>query len=42
MSEYERSKIADSIKEQVFSEGQTIVTKGSIGDLFYIVIQGEA
>jgi cAMP-dependent protein kinase regulator len=32
MSEYERSKIADSITEKVFSEGQTVMTQGEEGN----------
>ena len=39
---YERSKIADAIKEQTFSAGSQIITQGDQGDDFYIIISGEA
>ena len=38
---YERSKIADAIKEQAFTAGQTIITEGDEGDIFYFLISGE-
>lgn len=37
---YERSKICDSIKEQTFQEGSTVITEGEAGNVFYIIISG--
>ena len=39
---YERSKIADSIKEQRYREGDKIISEGDEGDVFYLIISGEA
>ena len=39
---YERSKIADSIKELSFAAGTEILTQGADGDDFYLIISGEA
>ena len=39
---YERSKIADSIKEKHYAAGETIITEGDEGNDFYIIISGEA
>lgn len=39
---YERSKMADAIKEQTFSAGETIIVEGEEGNLFYIIIEGSA
>ena len=38
---YERSKIADAIKEQTFAAGTQIITEGDEGNDFYIIIEGE-
>ena len=40
MDHYERSKIADAIKEQSYAAGQTIITQGDQGDDFYLLISG--
>lgn len=39
---YERSKIADSIKEHTYSAGSQIITQGDEGNDFFIIINGEA
>ena len=39
---YERSKIADAIKEQTFEEGDLIIKEGDEGSDFFIIIEGEA
>ena len=39
---YERSKIADSIKEQTFAANAKILTEGDEGNDFYIIISGNA
>ena len=42
MDHYERSKIADAIKEKSYAADSTIITQGDPGDDFYIVIAGQA
>jgi len=42
VDDYERSKICDSIKEENFSQGSTVITQGEEGNVFYIIISGEA
>ena len=39
---YERSKVADAIKESTFAAGAEIITEGADGSDFYIIISGEA
>ena len=39
---YERSKIADTIKEQTFASGEAVIREGEEGNTFYIIISGEA
>ncbi|KAL8936820.1 MAG: hypothetical protein Q9216_004731 [Gyalolechia sp. 2 TL-2023] len=39
---YERSKIADTLETQKFSDGQTIIQEGDKGEAFFMVEQGEA
>ncbi len=39
---YERSKIADSLKEIKFTSGDFIIREGEEGDSFYMVLEGEA
>mmetsp|Transcript_23302 Transcript_23302/g.28888 ORF Transcript_23302/g.28888 Transcript_23302/m.28888 type:complete len:85 (-) Transcript_23302:271-525(-) len=41
MDHYERSKIADAIKEHSFAAGQTIITQGEEGNDFYLLISGK-
>jgi len=42
MDHYERSKIADTIKEQSCSKGESVITEGEDGNVFYLIITGEA
>lgn len=42
MDSYERAKIADSIKESDFSEGERIIAQGEEGNHIYFIISGEA
>lgn len=39
---YERGKIADTIKEQRYQAGEKIISEGDEGSVFYLVISGEA
>lgn len=41
MNDYERSQLADALKLEVFSDGQTIMTQGEMGHKFYILEEGE-
>jgi len=40
MDAYERSKISDALKTEMFTEGHVIVRQGDPGDKFYIVEEG--
>jgi len=40
MDVYERSQIADAIKEQTFQPGEAIIRQGEPGNCFYIVVDG--
>ena len=42
MDPYERSKLADALKEEKFSKGDYIIKEGDIGDKFYLISEGEA
>merc|ERR1719476_499995 len=42
MDAYERSQLADALRQEVFGEGQTIFSQGEVGSKFYIVEEGEA
>lgn len=42
MDHYERSKLANVIKEQKFKAGETIIRQGEAGDTFYLIIEGQA
>ncbi len=42
MDHYERSKVADAIKEQTYAAGTTIITQGDGGNDFYLLIEGQA
>lgn len=42
VSAYERSQIADAIKEEHYRTGDYIIRQGDLGDTFYMVFEGEA
>ena len=42
MDNYERSKIADSIKEHDFAKDEKVIQQGDDGSVFYLIISGEA
>ena len=42
MDQNERTKLADVIIEKTFSPGSKIITEGDDGNVFYLVISGEA
>ncbi len=42
MSSYERSQIADAIKTESYAPGQQIIKEGEVGNIFYMIMEGEA
>lgn len=42
MDPYERQKLGDALTEKKFKQGEFVIREGEIGDIFYIVSQGEA
>jgi len=42
VSVYERSQIADAIREEKFNAGDHIINQGDIGDIFYMISEGKA
>ena len=42
MDHYERSKLADAVKEIKFNKGDEIIKQGTPGDAFYILVDGFA
>ena len=42
MDHYERSKMADAVKEKKFVKNVNIITQGEKGDDFYILVEGAA
>ena len=42
MESYERSKLADAIKEEWYDPDQYIIREGEQGDIFYLIMSGEA
>lgn len=42
MDHYERSKLADAVKEKKMSNGEQLIKQGEAGDLFYILVDGTA
>ena len=42
MDNYERSKIADAIKEHDFAKGDKVIQEGEDGSVFFLIISGEA
>ncbi len=39
---YERSKLADALKEEDFETGQYVIREGDEGNIFYLVMKGQA
>eukprot|EP00347_Sterkiella_histriomuscorum_P007226 403349777 len=42
MDHYERSKLADAIKEEKYEANEFIIKEGELGNVFYIISEGEA
>uniref|UniRef100_A0A7S3CLM3 Cyclic nucleotide-binding domain-containing protein n=1 Tax=Strombidium rassoulzadegani TaxID=1082188 RepID=A0A7S3CLM3_9SPIT len=42
MDHYERSKMADAIKESKVKKGEVVIKQGDLGETFYILVEGEA
>jgi cAMP-dependent protein kinase regulator len=42
MDPYERSQIADALKQEVYNKDEFIINEGEIGEKFFIIIEGEA
>lgn len=42
MDEYERSKLADALKEEWYNEGDFVIKEGDDGNVFYLIMSGEA
>lgn len=42
MDSYERSKLADAIKEEWFDVDQVVIREGEEGNVFYMIMSGEA
>jgi cAMP-dependent protein kinase regulator len=42
MDHYERSKLADAIKEASFSAGDFVIKQGEEGNKFFVILEGEA
>ena len=42
MDTYERSKLADALKEQWFEADQHVINEGEEGNSFYMLMSGEA
>lgn len=41
MDHYERSKLADAIKEEKFEAEDFIIRQGEAGNTFYIIVEGQ-
>jgi len=42
MEAYERSKLADAIKEELYEKDQYVIHEGEEGNVFYLIMEGEA
>lgn len=42
MDAYERSKLADAVKEAYFDEDEVVIKEGEEGNTFYMIMSGEA
>ena len=42
MDSYERSKLSDAIVEKWFEEGDYVIKEGEEGNIFYLIMSGQA
>ena len=42
MDPYERSKLSDAFVEKKYSKGDYVIREGDLGDVFFIITDGEA
>ena len=42
MDPYERSKLSDAFVECKFNKGDYVIKEGELGDIFYIITDGDA
>lgn len=42
MEPYERSKLADALKEKWFDPEEFVIREGEEGNIFYMIMSGEA
>ena len=42
LDNYERSKLCDCLKVQIFEPGQKVISQGESGATFYLIVEGEA
>lgn len=42
MEDYERQKIADAVRERKFADGEFVIREGELGNVFYLLSEGEA
>lgn len=42
LQKYERLTVADALESANFADGEEIVREGDLGDVFYIIVEGEA
>lgn len=42
LDQYERSKLCDCLKIQIFEQGQRVIRESEKGDTFYLIIEGQA
>jgi hypothetical protein len=42
MDQYELTQISDALKTSTFNSGDYVIKEGEMGDIFYIIEEGEA
>ena len=42
MEEYEIGQVADAVRTATFQPGEKVITEGDLGDIFYLIEEGEA
>ena len=42
MDHYERSKLADAVKEERYHPTEYVIKEGESGNIFYLIVEGEA